>query len=191
MLEFICHVWYLVFGYHISLDRKCFNLWSAFYITNQWATSHVSLPFLQSPLTLTQSYVPFLYAFFIINDMVSNNFWIWAWDFPSYIPFLGGFHPPRLNVDSYMFQLLDLGFCSLKVLKEDSLYFSATDVIVFIDHNIIDTLHENTFSGFPPSGLDVSTNNLASLDQRVFQVSKRVDCVRIVPGLDVFHCTII
>lgn len=73
-----------------------------------------------------------------------------------------------------MFQLLDLGVSSLQTLDEDSLYFSAQNVLAYLDRNIIDTLHENTFSGFPPSLLDVSNNNLNTLDQRVFQVRSKV-----------------
>lgn len=84
-------------------------------------------------------------------------------------------HPSEPNTGPYMFQFLDLGFSSLQILQEHSLYFSAQNLLVFLDHNFIDTIHENTFSGFPPSGLDVSNNNLATLDQIVFQVRSEVD----------------
>lgn len=65
--------------------------------------------------------------------------------------------------------ILDLGFNSFKIIEEDSLYFSSQNVLVFLDHNFINTIHDNAFSRFQPVGLDVSSNNLIELEQQVFQ----------------------
>ncbi|KAG0729661.1 Leucine-rich repeat-containing protein egg-6 [Chionoecetes opilio] len=78
------------------------------------------------------------------------------------------FHTCTSNDGSYAFQYLDLAFNSLHSLRQDSLHLSH-DVMVFLDHNVIAYIDERAFSGHLPTLLDVSSNALTGLDQRVFQ----------------------
>ncbi|KAK8725218.1 hypothetical protein OTU49_010758 [Cherax quadricarinatus] len=65
--------------------------------------------------------------------------------------------------------VLDLGFNNLQTIEENCFYFSAWAVITYLDDSNISFIHERAFSYHQPGYLDVSTNKLTALDQKVFQ----------------------
>ncbi|XP_071538155.1 uncharacterized protein [Panulirus ornatus] len=65
--------------------------------------------------------------------------------------------------------VLDMGYNNLEQIQENQFNFSAPDVAIYLDHNNIDYIDDRAFSSYQPGFLDVSNNDLYTLDKNVFQ----------------------
>lgn len=72
----------------------------------------------------------------------------------------------------YFPQVLDIGLNRLETINAHTFYLSAKTVLVFLDHNCINSIEEEAFSKEQPTILDISYNYLPVLEETIFTVSK-------------------
>lgn len=77
------------------------------------------------------------------------------------------------RIQGYAFsQVLDIGLNRLETINANTFYLSAKTVLVYLDHNCINSIEEEAFSKEQPAVLDISHNYLPDLEETIFTVRK-------------------
>lgn len=65
-------------------------------------------------------------------------------------------------------EVLDIGLNRLETINANTFYLSAKTVLVYLDHNCINSIEEEAFSKEQPAVLDISYNYLPDLEETIF-----------------------
>ncbi|XP_063594066.1 oplophorus-luciferin 2-monooxygenase non-catalytic subunit-like [Penaeus indicus] len=75
---------------------------------------------------------------------------------------------PMAFADLPALEVLDIGLNQLETINAHTFYLSAKTVLVFLDHNYINSIEEEAFSKEQPTILDISHNSLPVLEETIF-----------------------
>ncbi|XP_042858339.1 leucine-rich repeat-containing G-protein coupled receptor 5-like [Penaeus japonicus] len=75
---------------------------------------------------------------------------------------------PMAFADLLELEVLDIGFNRLQTINANTLQLASPSVLVFLDHNCINSIEEEAFSSEQPALLDISNNCLSSLEETIF-----------------------